>query len=492
MKVMKNTIGVFMVTLLLMMSCQKDFIEVIPRSVMTTDLVFKTDNDFRNALNGVYRQNQDFYDYFWEFGSLRGDDVEHWALRSIDRVAMDQFTVDVNSNRLNEAWLDLYAIIRSANTVLSKLEEADVSVIRGKEQYRAEAKFLRALAYFNLVRIFGDVPMVTTPLDVETALKTPRTSTDVIYNEVIVSDLLDAEGVLPPTYSSDQVGLPTQGAAKALLGKVYLTRQDFDLAESKLIEVTNMGYALLDNFEDLFDFDNEHHSEYIFDIEYIGGNVGLGSPFAVTFHYEDQDVGTPLVNALYQVYSYTGRHSGGGAGSPSEELLSLFEPDDLRKNRTGGTGIYDLNSNFVSTTEQTPTITLKYAEPGYDFDFSDNGKANWRVIRYADVLLMLAEAMNENGKTEEALGYLNQVRVRAGVSEYSGLTQAETREKIYLERRLELFLEGHRWFDLVRTGRAASLMSPLGMQPHMTVFPIPQRQIEVINDAAILSQNQGY
>lgn len=492
MKVMKYIKGVLAMALLLMMSCDKEFIEVIPKSVMTTDLVFKTDNDFRNALNGVYRQNQDFYDYFWEFGSLRGDDVEHWALRSIDRVAMDQFTLDVNSGRLNEAWLDLYAVVRSANTVLAKLEQADASVIKGKVQYNAEAKFLRALAYFNLVRIFGDVPMVTAPLDVQAALKTPRTGADVIYNDVIVPDLLEAESQLPPTYSSNLVGLPTQGAAKSLLGKVYLTRQDFPLAETKLKEVTTMGYALLDDFEDLFDFDNEHHSEYIFDIEYIGGNVGLGSPFTVTFHHEDQDVGTPLVNALYDAYDYSGRHSGGGAGTPTEEFMNLFEADDLRKARTAVAGIYDDEGNFVESTAQTPRITLKYAQPGYDFDISNDSKANWRVIRYADVLLMLAEAMNENGKTEEALGYLNQVRVRAGLTGYSGLSQSEAREKIYLERRLELYLEGHRWFDLVRTGRAASVMQPYGMMPHMTVFPVPQPQIEVVNDPSILSQNDGY
>lgn len=484
--------SVLAVALLSMMSCQNDFIEVIPKSVMTNDLVYKTDEDFRNALNGVYRQNQDFYDYFWEFGSLRADDLEHWALRSIERVAMDQFALDVNANILNNAWLNLFAIVRSTNTVLSKLDGADPAVIKAKEQYTAEAKFLRALAYFNLVRIFGDVPMVTAPLDVQAALSATRTSADVIYEEIIIADLLEAEAKLPDAYASVQVGLPTRGAAKSLLGKVYLTRQDFGLAEAKLMEVTTMGYALLSDFEDLFDFDNEHHSEYIFDIEYIGGNVGLGSPFSVTFHYEDQDVGTPLVNALYEVFDYTGRHSGGGAGTPTEEFMNLFEPDDLRRTRTAVAGIYDLNGNFVESTAQTPRITLKYAEPGYDFDISNNGKANWRVIRYADVLLMLAEAMNENGKTAEALNYLNQVRARAGASTYLDLSQAETREKIYLERRLELYLEGHRWFDLVRTGRAFSVMEPYGMKPHMTVFPIPQPQIEIINDPSVLSQNEGY
>lgn len=493
MKVMKSIISVLVLALLFMMSCKNDFIDIIPESEMTTDLVFKTDNDFRNALNGVYRQNQDFYDYYWEFGSLRGDDVEHWALRSIERVAMDQFTLDVNSDILNTAWLDLYSIIRSANTVLSKLELVDASVIEGKDQYAAEAKFLRALAYFNLVRIFGDVPMITVPITVQEALVVTQSNVDIIYNDVIIKDLLEAEAKLPETYASADVGAPTKGAAKSLLGKVYLTRHNFDLAETKLMEVTKMGYALLDNFEDLWgDLDNEHHSEYIFDIEYIGGNVGLGSEYATLFQYEDQDVGNELTATMFEVFGYTGRHVGGGAGSPSQELIDLFDPNDLRIERTARTGLYDLDSNFVIPTAQTKRFTLKYVEYGYNNDISGNGKANWKVIRYADVLLMLAEALNENGKTTEALPYLNQVRERAGLSGYSGLSQSEARDKIYLERRFELYLEGHRWFDLVRTGRAIEVMGPFGMQPHMTVFPIPQPQIEVINDPEILSQNPGY
>jgi hypothetical protein len=132
---------------------------------------------------------------------------------------------------------------------------------------------------------------------------------------------------------------------------------------------------------------------------------------------------------------------------------------------------------------------MKYMAP---LTLNNDSPANWKVIRYADVLLMYAEALNENGKTNIALGYLNQVRKRAGLGEYLDLTQADTREKIYTERRFELFLEGHRWFDLVRTGRALSVMGPKGMKPYMTVFPIPLNQIELINDRTIFPQNPGY
>jgi hypothetical protein len=123
---------------------------------------------------------------------------------------------------------------------------------------------------------------------------------------------------------------------------------------------------------------------------------------------------------------------------------------------------------------------------------SCDSRANWKVIRYADVLLMYAEALNENGKTTEALKYLNMVRVRAGLQPYADLTQDVARNNIYLERRLELSFEGQRWFDLVRTGRALSVMSSLGMKPHMTVFPIPFSQVKLINDPSVFPQNPGY
>jgi hypothetical protein len=264
-----------------------------------------------------------------------------------------------------------------------------------------------------------------------------------------------------------------------------------------LQEVVVIGYGTVERKDltgavgsigDLFNFDNEHHSEYIFDIEYIDGNVGLGSPFTRDFLVESQDVGTPFRNALRTLYNIQGPESGGG-GTPTLDFIALFDPADLRKYRTATTSIVDADGNTIAMPvgAAVPAICQKY-----NTSIITDGKANWRVFRYADILLMLAEAMNENGKTPEALEYLNQVRNRAGLADYSGLTQAEARDKIYLERRFELYLEGHRWFDLLRTGRALEVMAPFGMKPHMTVFPIPQSQIEVVNDPAILSQNPGY
>jgi len=474
--------------LILMMSCKKEFLEIIPKSEITVDLLFKTDKDYQDALVGAYRELQDIYDYFWQFGDLPGDDCVQASPRVVERMRVDNFAIDVNDALLSIFWRDLYEAIERANLLLSKIETANESVVTNKELYIGEAKFIRALAYFNLVRIFGDVPMVTTPVSALEALEIKRENVDIIYNEVIIKDFLEAESKLPATYSAANVGRATKGAAKSLLGLVYLTRKDFVKAESKLQEVTTMGYALLPNFEDLFNFNSEHHSEYIFDIEYIDGDVGLGSDYTRRFLVETQDVGSDFVNALRAVYGISGVESGDG-GTPSEAFIALFDPLDLRQYRTATKGIFNTSGDWVPIPigAQVPAICLKYI-----FPITTDSKVNWRVIRYADVLLMLAEAMNENGKTDEALTYLNQVRTRAGLQGYSGLTQSDAREKIYLERRFELYLEGHRWFDLVRTGRALSVMAPYGMKSHMTIFPVPQSQIEVVNDPTIFSQNPGY
>jgi tetratricopeptide (TPR) repeat protein len=487
---MKNIIRIAALASILMMSCNEDFIEILPESSVTVEKVYKTDKDFQDAVIGVYNSLQDPYSRFWEFADLRGDDTQQDAERQIDRVRVDDFAMDVNDGLLRNSWRDYYDIIFRINTLLFHIQNADKSIVPNKDLYIGEARFIRALAYFDLVRIFGDVPMLTTPISIDEAYKISREKTDIIYDEIIIKDLLQAESSLPQTHKGKDMGRATKGAAKALLGKVYLTRKDFINAETKLQEVTVMGYALLPDFNDLFNYlINEHHSEYIFDIEYIDGGFGLGSTFTSAFNVETQDVGSALVSEIRRIYNIKAPQSG-GAGTPSANLMAAFDPQDLRKDITVATGVYNENGDFVPIAGSAiSAFTKKYMT---SLTINNDGRANWKVVRYADVLLMYAEALNENGKTSEALDYLNTVRERAGLEGYLDLTQVETREKIYLERRFELYLEGHRWFDLVRTGRAFDVMQAYGMEPHMTVFPIPQSQIEVVNNPSIFSQNPGY
>ena len=478
---MRNIYVACVLVFLSFTGCKKDFIERTPQSTVSVDILYKTDKDFQDAVIGCYTPLQAQYQVYWVFGDLRADDSRHEVLANLSRVAVDVFTVNNDEILLRDTWRNYYQVISRANELLMKIEPIDVVVVRNKERHKAEAKFLRALAYFDLVRIFGDVPMITTPLTVEESYKTGRQKVDQIYEEVIIKDLMAAEAALPASYSGIDVGRASKGAAKALLGKVYLTRKDFVKAEQKLKEVTTMGYALLDNYKDLFDYSkNEHHKEYIFDIEYEEG-IGEGTSITNAF--------LPQFTPIADIYGVKGTL--GDNNAPPPHLFNLFEPGDVRRNITVVQGgAFDRNGNFVKLPPQSQqSFTLKYMTP---VPSGGDSKANWRVIRYADVLLMYAEALNENSKTAEAVTYLNMIRTRAKVGTYSNLSQAETREKIYLERRLELSSEGQRWFDLVRTGRALQVMQPYGMKPYMILFPIPLTQLQIINDRSIFPQNPGY
>ena len=478
---MRNIYVACVLVFLSFTGCKKDFIERTPQSTVSVDILYKTDKDFQDAVIGCYTPLQAQYQVYWVFGDLRADDSRHEVLANLSRVAVDVFTVNNDEILLRDTWRNYYQVISRANELLMKIEPIDVVVVRNKERHKAEAKFLRALAYFDLVRIFGDVPMITTPLTVEESYKTGRQKVDQIYEEVIIKDLIAAEAALPASYSGIDVGRASKGAAKALLGKVYLTRKDFVKAEQKLKEVTTMGYALLDNYKDLFDYSkNEHHKEYIFDIEYEEG-IGEGTSITNAF--------LPQFTPIADIYGVKGTL--GDNNAPPPHLFNLFEPGDVRRNITVVQGgAFDRNGNFVKLPPQSQqSFTLKYMTP---VPSGGDSKANWKVIRYADVLLMYAEALNENSKTAEARTYLNMIRTRAKVGTYSNLSQAETREKIYLERRLELSSEGQRWFDLVRTGRALQVMQPYGMKPYMILFPIPLTQLQIINDRSIFPQNPGY
>lgn len=488
---MKKKIISVIIASLFLAACRKSFIERNPISTVSTDALFKTDKDFQDAVVGIYNGLRAPYQYFWQFGDLRGDDTKHDPASGLELIRIDNFTMDNDDAVLRNAWRDYYNIIYRANTVLARIEKADTALVKNKAQHIGEAKFLRALAYFDLVRIFGDVPMVTTPITIEEGYKTGREKVAKIYDEVIIPDFMDAENKLPQNYTGTDVGRATKGAAKALLGRVYLTRKEFVKAEVKLKEVTQMGYALLKNFNDLFDYNkNEHHSEYIFDVEYLDGGLGLGSNFTNTFTLEFQFGGKALVDELSKIYGILPGALGGSAGNPTAGLFAAFDSADLRKDITVAKGVVGLNGQYIPLSPTgVSSFTKKYMGP---LKANGDSKANWKIIRYADVLLMYAEALNENGKTSEALGFLNQVRTRAGLKGFTNLSQNETREKIYQERRFELYLEGHRWFDLVRTGRALSVMQPFGMKPYMTLFPIPLRQIELINNRTIFPQNPGY
>ncbi len=478
---MKKLLNVILALSFLMISCKKEFIELAPISTAGVDAVYKTDKDFQDAVLGIYSVLRNQYQDFWIFGDLRADDSWHALGNDAFLVSVNTFSMNSGANLMINSWRNYYSAVNRANLVLSKIAGADPAIIKNKERHIAEARFLRAFAYFDMVRIWGDIPMPTNPISISDGYKLVRTKTDKIYTDIIIPDLLFAESKLATKYTGSDVGRATKGAAMSILGRVYMTIKDFPKAEAKLKEVTNMSYALLPKYTDLFDYTKEeHHSEYIFDIEYQDGGLGLGSGYSNKF--------LPKSAGSEGDIFYGIKGGAGEQNTPTLAFFDAFDANDKRRDVTVAKGYYDNNGVFKGFL-QIATFTKKYLAATAA---ANDSKVNWKVIRYADVLLMLAEALNENGKTDEAIPYINMIRTRAGLPLYTTLTQADARTNIYSERRFELGMEGVRWFDLVRTGTAVQVMTPFGMKPHMTVFPIPLIEVQIINNSSVLPQNPGY
>jgi hypothetical protein len=347
------------------------------------------------------------------------------------------------------------------------------------------------MTYFKLVRLYGGVPIVTTT-DPERIL--PRNTADEVYG-LIVQDLLDAIQVLPEQsdYASTDLGRATKGAAKALLAKVYLYRKDFVNAEQYALEVINSGeYSLDPSFSNVFSKDGEFGSGSIFEIAARPDGFGDGG---------HQYGNTQGVRSL--------PNRGWGFNRPSYDLMQSFEAGDPRKDATI---IYlgeEINGIVIGGDSSTPDTT--YDEQGNIVEIEVYNQKVWtpgttpleswdynvRVLRLADILLIAAEAMNENNKPGEALGYLNMVRSRARggnpavLPDITEQGKDALRDIILEERRSELALEQNRFFDLVRTGKAPEVLGPLGfMENKHELFPIPQAEIDL--SEGILEQNPGW
>lgn len=454
----------------------KDFLDLKPISQGSADNFYKTPNDFNTAILGAYSTllTRGMYNSMWLFTDQRSDNTEQEAYAGILQVEgdFDTFTLITTNSYLNDNWNHHYQCINRCNAILDKIGAVNFSNEGEKNQYMGEALFLRALAYFNLVQIYGDVPLVTKVISADEAYASLRTSTDEVYS-LIINDLRDAAANLPASYSGNQLGRATSGAAKSLLGKVYLTRKQYTDATRVLKEVIDGGqYTLLLNYADIFRPENANHKESIFEVQYKANSQGRGSPFATLFTPRTGNAGILL----------TGQGATQGYNRPTQDMINAYEPDDLRKEASLAPNWSDRGT--VYNDPYIKKYLSRLANPS-------DGDANWIVLRYADVLLMYAEALNELGTTPEALPYLNQVRTRAGLAAKTGLSQAQLRMALEQERRVELAFEGHRWFDLLRTGRAIEVMNSKGfnLSQRDLVFPLPQSQIDVNPQ---LAQNPGY
>lgn len=476
-------------------SCS-DFLEQNPQTDLSENDFYKTADDIASAVNGAYSslQEGDIYGNWYIFGEIPSDNTRNQLSGSVTtQDEFDKFYIDTQNATIANFWKAAYKVINRTNTVLGRIDGIPLDASLAN-RYKLECKFIRALMYFNLVRVYGDVPLVLKEINIAESYDILREPQANVYNQII-ADLKEAQA-LPVSYPAAEDGRATQGAAKALLGKVYMTLRNYTEAETILGEVVNSGrYSLLENTPGSLNIDgygsvfspiNHNSREGIFEIQFLKGGYDEGSNYANNFAPENSGTNVVAVGGT------------GGNNVPEMDIYNAYEEGDLRRDFSMSLGYYDNRKN-------NEWVESRYVCKFMDVPYQNNDASNnYPVIRYADVLLMYAEALNQNGKTAEACRYLNMTR-RRGFGYQTTETSPvdlQTTDKtqfermVEQERRVELAFENHRWFDLIRTGRAVEVMRSKGFTLNETnlTCPIPQKQIDVNpkltqNDYRIDSRN---
>ncbi|WP_158994451.1 RagB/SusD family nutrient uptake outer membrane protein [Mucilaginibacter sp. L196] len=472
-------------------SCNK--LSEDPKSVIVSSQFYQTTSDATSAVNAVYSTlNSDPAGDFPLYGRQLNLLVENASDNQLyspsntnpDVRALGTETYISANSRVQKVWQQLYYGINRANIAIDNVPTIQMDTTLRARLVR-ESKFIRALLYFDLVRLYGDVPLVlhnpnSTNID---NLLTARTPAADVYTQII-ADLEDATN-LPKSYSSTDLGRATSGAAHTLLAKVYLTQQDWPDALTQLNLVINggYGYALFPNYYDAFQKATKNGVEHIFSVQFETNLGEANSTQYLSESFTSFNTGTFPIDIPVDT-----------------SLYNLFSANDTRRSVTFYNTVYNAatGQNVVYNNAYTP-----YFNKFVDYSLSPLSSqslsgVNYPVLRYADVLLMKAEALNEinGGPTSDAYTAINQVRTRAQIANLTpGLNQAAFRDSIFLERRKEFIQEGHRWFDLVRQGGTVlvdalhKISAKSAATSKNTLFPIPLVEIQ---QNAKLKQNPGY
>ncbi len=486
-----------------------------PYSGIDIEDFYKTEKDIATAIIGCYNGLQNPMLYEWQLTELRSDNAKLRSTNSNTSVsrnfyALDQSFVDAAHPEVDKYWRATYANINRCNLVLKPNHISVVWDNTLRQQYKGEACFLRAYHYFNLVRLYGPVFLVTTPISQQEAMKYSREPEATIYAQ-IEKDLRLAIDSLPANYNThpENIGKATAVAAKALLAKVYLTEKKYADAEALLYDiVTNRatyGYDMISDYPSVFSTSNEMNKEILFAVRYRAGGYGLGSPFPN--YFAPGNSGDNVVNG-----------DGSDYNIPTEMLKSCYIKNDSVRAKTCFALGYN-NPSLITPANPTGWVKersfcKKYLSPVI---IKNDGENDWPVLRFADVYLMYAEALNENpaSNVADVITYLNKTKIRAGLRADKGelveapQTRQQLRNLILAERRLELAFENQRWFDLLRSGRTVEIMNEhyaeetrdgrsdyyyvgleyAEMKPEALVLPIPQKEINI---NPMISQNPGY
>lgn len=482
----KVYISMFVLSSIFLSGCADDYLDVNEtESILTEDIeLFNSSEGAATFTTAVYNKFLDFSmsSFSWVgMTSIASDDADKGSSpgdTGSDKDLMDALTYNPSSPSTSEIFRANYEGINRANRAISIIPTLDKADANIRERLVGEAKFLRAFMYFTLVKAYGGVPVidhVPNPASEEDRLMQLTRKTPAEVYAFIEKDLTEAAAILPlkSAYSVSEKGRVSQGAAYALLAKINLYQKNWQ----KVVDNCNLvtGYSLVANYASMFRLAGENDAESIFEI---------------------QGTGTVPIKGIAGYSNIQGARGAGGWGwgfnTPSQSLLNAYEANDVRKNATiifAGTTLYD--GRVVPTTVENPMYNYK----AYSSSFTDAWETdtNIKYLRFAEVILMKAEALNELGQTTDAIVLLNQIRNRAGLANSTAVSQSDLRTAIWKERRVEMAFEHDRFFDLVRTGQAAAAFTIHGknfVTGKHEVFPLPQAFID--EAGGLSTQNPGY
>lgn len=479
-------------------SCKKQ-LDQQPVSSLATTNFYTNNNDFLQAVNGVYSQLKSYPEQALFLSEMRSDNINAVSDGNRDWDGINNFSPNITTvTFISNAWKNNYNGIYNANNVLSAL--ATKSGVIGNDslvtRYTAEVRFLRAFYYFQLVRLFGAVPLIDKPLTAAEVAGVPRSAVTEVYT-LIIDDLTYAAARLPKSYTGTDIGRATAYAAKGLLGLVYLTRSgptygiegaglasnEYDKALALFNEITgSTQYGFVNDYASIFSYSNENNKEVIFDVQYASGINGAGFP-------------SHLAPVAYWTSLGISNTYGNGYGSSTFAVTKSLKTA-YTTNVVSGTDIrYAFN---VATTYTKSPFLKKYIDVSKKGASGTDWPINFIVLRYTDVLLMKAECIlnGASGTQADVDAIVNQVRSRAGIGALSNVNLSTLID----ERRREFAGEGLRWNDLIRSGQAVTainawiaydaLTTVNKMVPDYVIYPVPATEIQT--KTGLYSQNPTY
>jgi tetratricopeptide (TPR) repeat protein len=472
------------------------FLDLYPETTLNENNFYESETEYILLTNGCYvslRNSEK--SYHWIVTELISDNtgIQNCIVAGEPtRGAIDHFLTSANNDAVAAFWNASYTGIYRCNKLIREVVNAKIqwSSEAIKNRCLGEALFLRGLYYFNLVRQFGGVPLVITPITAQEAVSVKRSTEDAVYVQII-SDLQEAVTQLGTAVSIEENGRANESAALALLGKVYLTLKKYDESARLYKQIIDAGkFVLLPEYADLFNPSQKDFKETVFSVQYSENTADLSQRFIFN-HAPITSRGEVTQRANVNINLP-------GAARPTDDLINAFEEGDRRK---------DVSINYWTGPDWDNVVydipyCAKYKPP--ISAPNDRCGDNFPIIRFSDVLLSYAEALNEIGQTQEALPYVAQVRTRAGLSTPGDCGQGDLRLLIEKERQVEFCFENHRWYDLKRTGRVLDVMREHGIREkakksfipdnafqidaNKLLVPIPAEQI-LING---IEQNPGY